>query len=167
MAFSQPAATVMLVSAIGLTAAVLALRQRYERRHREPGLSEADARHFARQDFRRALVGVVMVLLAWASRPARGSSTRSRGRANPWFLAVWLAVFTLIFILLWLALLDWIATWLYARRHRRRSPASGSSSSATSAGGGLSRQRPGQPATRRMAGGRLRSGSGEASAENA
>jgi Na+/H+ antiporter NhaD/arsenite permease-like protein len=120
MAFSQPAATVMLVSAIGVTAAVLTLWQRYERRHREPVLPEADARHFARQDFRRALVGVVLVLLALGITAGSRLEHKIAGQANPWFLAVWLAVFTLIFILLWLALLDWVATWLYARRHRRQ-----------------------------------------------
>src|SRR5205823_6042152 len=66
MALSLPSTTVSLLLAIGVTvvAGVLALRQRYERRHREPALSDADARHFARQDFRRTVVGVVMVLLA-------------------------------------------------------------------------------------------------------
>jgi hypothetical protein len=120
MAFSQPAATVMLVSAIGVTAAVLALRQRYERRHRDPKLSDADGRHFARQDFRRAVVGVVMVLLAVGIAIGSRLEHKRAGQANPWFLAVWLTVFTLILVLLWLALLDWIATWIYARRHRRQ-----------------------------------------------
>jgi hypothetical protein len=121
MALSQPTATVSLVLAIGVTvvAGVLALRQRYERRHREPQLSEDDARHFARQDFRRAVAGVVMVLLALGVAIGARIEPKQAGRANPWFLAVWLAVFTLIFVLLWLALLDWIATWIYGRRHRR------------------------------------------------
>jgi hypothetical protein len=119
MAFSQPAATVMLVSTISVTAAALALWQRYERRRRDPVLTDADARHFARQDFRRALVGVVMVLLALGIAVGSRLKHKLAGQANPWFLAVWLTVFLLIFVLLWLALLDWIATWLYARRHRR------------------------------------------------
>ena len=121
MALSQPAATLSLVLAIGVTvvAVVLALRQQYERRHRDPGLPDADARHFARQDFRRAVVGVVMVLLAVGVAVGTRIDPKLAGKTNPWFLAIWLAVFTLIFILLWLALLDWVATWIYARRHRR------------------------------------------------
>jgi hypothetical protein len=120
MAFSQPAATVVVVSAIGLTAAVLTVWQHYERRRREPVLTEADARHFARQDFRRAVVGVVLLLLALGITAGSRLEHMIAGQANPRFLAVWLAVFSLIFVLLWLALLDWIATWLYARRHRRQ-----------------------------------------------
>ena len=60
-----------------------------------------------------------MVLLALGIAIGSRLEHKIAGRANPWFLAVWLAVFALIFVLLWLALLDWIATWLYARRHRR------------------------------------------------
>jgi cation transport ATPase len=121
MALSQPTATVSLALAIGVTvvAGVLALRQRHERRHREAELSEADARHFARQDLRRALVGVVMVLLALCVAVGSRIEPKLAGRTNAWFLAIWLAVFLQLFVLLWLALLDWIATWLYARRHRR------------------------------------------------
>jgi hypothetical protein len=122
MALAQPTLTVGLALAIGVivVAGLLALRQRHDRRHRETGLSEADARHFARQDFRRAMVGVVMVFLAvGVAVGERIEPSKLAGRTNLWFLAVWLAVFALIIVLLWLALLDWIATWLYARRHRR------------------------------------------------
>ena len=40
-------------------------------------------------------------------------------RANPLFLKLWLAVFVLVLVLLALALMDWVATRLYARRQRR------------------------------------------------
>jgi hypothetical protein len=121
MVLSQPTATISLALAIGVTviAGVLALRQHYERRHRETELSDADTHHFARQDLRRAVVGVVMVIVALGVAIGSRIEPKLVGRANPWFLAVWLAVFVLLFVLLWLALLDWIATWLYARRHRR------------------------------------------------
>jgi hypothetical protein len=119
MALSQSIAAVGLVFGVTAIALVLAVRQWYERRHREGGLSEADARHFARQDFRRSVVAVVMALLA--ACVAVGSALRHKvgGRPNPQFLAIWLAVIALIFVLVWLAMLDWIATWLYGRRHRR------------------------------------------------
>jgi hypothetical protein len=121
MVLSQPTATISLALAVGVTvvAGALALRQRYERRHREPELSDADARHYARQDLRRAVVGLVMVLLALGVAVGSRIEPKLAGRTNPWFLAIWLAVFVLLLVLLWLALLDWIATWLYARRHRR------------------------------------------------
>ncbi len=119
MTLSQPIATAILVIGVIVVAALLAVRQGYERRHRETGLSEADARHFARQDFRRAVVGVVLVLLALGVAVGSQLKHLRAGRPNTWFLGVWLAVFGLIFVLVWLAVLDWIETWLYARRHRR------------------------------------------------
>jgi hypothetical protein len=120
-AIAPTTATVSLALAIGVTvvAGLLALRQRHERRQREPLLSDDDARHFARQDIRRAVVGVVMVLLALGVAVGARVEPKLAGRTNAWFLAVWLAVFTLLLVLLWLALLDWVATWAYARRHRR------------------------------------------------
>src|SRR3954447_18017150 len=107
MAFSPTTATVSLALAIGVTivAGVLALRQRHERRHRETDLSHADAHHFALQDFRRAVVGVVMVLLALCIVVGSRIEPKQAGRTNPWFLAIWLAVFLQLFALLWLALL--------------------------------------------------------------
>jgi hypothetical protein len=121
MALSLPTTTVSLALAIGVTvvAGVLSLRQRHERRHRETELSAADARHYARQDLRRAVVGIVMVLLALGVAVGSRIEVKLAGRTNPWFLATWLAVFVPLFVLLWLALLDWIATWIHARRHSR------------------------------------------------
>jgi hypothetical protein len=121
MARLQSTAAVSLVLAIGVTivAVGLALHLRYQRRRRETGLSDADAHHFARQDIRRAVVAVVMVLLALGVAVGARIEPKIAGRVNPWFIAIWLAIIALVFVLLWLALLDWIATWLYARRHRR------------------------------------------------
>jgi hypothetical protein len=119
MTLSQPAASIGLAIGLTVVAGVLAWRQRHERRHREPDLSDADARHYARQDFRRAIAGSVMLLLAPGIVVAARIEPKLAGRPNLWFLAAWLAIFALIFVLLGLALLDWIATWRYARRHRR------------------------------------------------
>jgi hypothetical protein len=119
LALSQPIAAAVLVIGVIVVAALLAVRQWYERRHRETGLSDADARHFARQDFRRAVVGVVLVLLALGVAVGSQLKHLVAGRPNAWFLGVWLAVIGLILVVVWLALLDWIGTWLYARRHRR------------------------------------------------
>jgi hypothetical protein len=119
MALSEGVATAGLVIGVTVVAGALALRQWHERRHRETELSDDDARHFARQDFRRAVVSVVLLLLALSIAFGSRIEPRPAGRPSPLFLAVWLAIFGLIFVLVWLALLDGIATWLYARRHGR------------------------------------------------
>ncbi len=41
------------------------------------------------------------------------------GRANMLFVQAWIAITGLIIVMLGLALLDWIATRMYARRQRR------------------------------------------------
>ena len=41
------------------------------------------------------------------------------GKANPAFAELWLIVLALIVVLLGLALLDWLATRVYFRRHRQ------------------------------------------------
>jgi protein-S-isoprenylcysteine O-methyltransferase Ste14 len=104
---------------VTLVAFFLGLRQWYERQSRETDLSEFDRGYFARQDLRRAIGVVVMVLLAvgmWVG--ARLEPTTDR-RANLGFVGVWLAVIGLIIVLLALALTDWWATRRYARRMRR------------------------------------------------
>ncbi len=118
---SASTASQFLAVGILTVAGVLAWRQIRDQRRRalEAPLSEADVRHFARQDFRRFVVGAVMVLLALGVAVGTRLAPRLAGRANVWFLAVWLGVFLLILVLLWLALLDWLATWVYARRTRR------------------------------------------------
>jgi hypothetical protein len=112
-------ASLVLATAVVLIAGLLGLRQFLERRSREPDLSEADARHFVRQDIRRALGVGVMLLLAAGLVVGSRLEPKVAGRTNPLFVQVWLGVFLLIFVLLFLAMLDWIATRLYARRHRR------------------------------------------------
>lgn len=105
--------------AVVSVAVVLALRQYREWLGREDDLSEADAKHFARQDMRRGIGVGVMVLLAPGLSIGSRLEPRVGGRTNPMFVPVWLGIFVLIFALLVLALLDLIATRLYARRHRR------------------------------------------------
>jgi hypothetical protein len=119
MALSEPVVAIVLAVALGLTAGLLALRQWYERGHRESDLSDADAQHFARQDFRRGAAGAVMGLLAIGVVVGVHLGHKVAGAANPWFLEVWLIVFGLILVLLWMALCDWVATWHYARRQHR------------------------------------------------
>jgi hypothetical protein len=112
-------ASLVLSAAVVLIAGFLGVRQFFDRRSREPDLSEADARHFVRQDVRRALGVGVMLLLAVGLVIGSRLEPRIAGRTNPRFVQVWLGVFFLIFVLLILAMLDWIATRVYARRHRR------------------------------------------------
>jgi hypothetical protein len=121
MAVSEGAVSVLLASAVALTAVGLALRQWYEKRQRqrEPEMSGPDAEHFARQDFRRAVAGAVMGLLALGVVVGARIGHMVAGGANPWFLEVWLVVFGLILVLLGLALADWVATWRYARRQHQ------------------------------------------------
>jgi hypothetical protein len=112
----------LLSTGIAMIAVFLALRQWYERRAREPDLSPTDRRHFVRQDIRRGLGVVVMLVLAIAvyigSRiaPKVGGAG---GAANLAFVQIWLAVSGLIVVMLCLALFDWVATRTYARRQRQ------------------------------------------------
>jgi hypothetical protein len=109
-----------MAAGISLIAAFLALREWYERRARETDLSEADQLHFARQDVRRSVgVGVifaivVILLVSSAIEP------RIKGRANLFFIELWVVVLGLIIVLLVLAMFDWMGTRSYARRQRRQ-----------------------------------------------
>jgi len=118
-AASATTASLVLTAVLLVLAAYFALRQWRDHRHRDPDLSEADADYFARQDVRRWLGSVVMVLLA----AGIGFGTRINPRANPaarrLFGWVWMGVIVLLLIWLILALLDWRAITAYARRHRQ------------------------------------------------
>ncbi len=118
---AHESAAVSLAISVGVAAVavLLGLRQWHERRLRESDLSEADASHFARQDLRRGMGVVVMLLLAAGLSAGARVEPRLAGRANPLFIQLWLGVFLLILILLILAVLDWLSTRLYARRHVR------------------------------------------------
>jgi len=109
----------VLSAAVIVIAALLAYRQWKDRQRRETDLPEADAAHFVRQDTRRWLGAFVMILLALGLAVGMRLPHIAGGKANTRFVQVWLGVFLLIFVLLLLALLDWLAPRVYARRHRR------------------------------------------------
>jgi hypothetical protein len=111
--------SLLISSGITLIAAFLGLRQWYEWRAREPDLSDRDRRYFFRQDVRRGLGVAVMLILAAGLYFGSRIPPRVAGHANLTFVQVWLAIVSLIIVMLGLALLDWIATRLYARRQQR------------------------------------------------
>jgi len=110
---------VSLALSIGIVAvaAGLLLWLWLQRRDRDTDLSPADARHFARQDVRRTLVAIVLLVLAFIIFFGSPMEAKVNGRANRVFVGLWLSAFALVFILLLLAMLDWLATRFYARRH--------------------------------------------------
>lgn len=114
-----PSASLGLALGILLIAAFLGLRQWYERRARDLDLSVADRAHFMRQDARRGLgVAVLLAIAALAAATAR-LAPKVGGKGNPAFAELWLIILALIIVLLTLALIDWLATRAYARRHRQ------------------------------------------------
>ena len=139
------ASTSLMVSMIvGGVAIALGLIQWSGSRNRDADLTEADARDFVRQDWRRGVGVVLMLLLALgiyvgsripplidtefpydlevrqSVRALSGAwvETWVGGHANPLFLAIWLAVIILLVVLLALAFFDWLATRRYAHRQR-------------------------------------------------
>lgn len=111
-------ASLLLSSGITLIAAFLGLRQWYEWRARD-ALNDRDRNYFFRQDVRRGLGVVVMLMLAASLYFGSRIPPKVAGQANLTFVQVWLAIGALIIVMLGLALLDWISTRLYARRHHR------------------------------------------------
>lgn len=122
-------ASLALALAVASVAVGLGLRLGWERRNRDPDLSEADRRHFLRQDIRRAVGVALLSLLALGvyvgSRvpeliPVEGPRRSGPAvRPNLLFLAVWLGIFASLVGAVVVALIDWSATREYARRHRR------------------------------------------------
>jgi NhaP-type Na+/H+ or K+/H+ antiporter len=112
-------ASLLLSSGITLIAAFLGLRQWYERRARSDDLSDRDRGYFFRQDLRRGIGVGVMLLLAAGLYFGSRVPPQVGGKANATFLEIWLAISGLIVVMLVLALIDWISTRLYARRHQR------------------------------------------------
>lgn len=123
-----------LALALGVSsiAVILGLLLWRERTTRDPGLGDEDRKHFLLQDIRRGFGLVLMALVAAGvyagSRmptfviepgdPTHLVKAARHAHPNRLFLAVWLAVFGSTVILLGLAMMDWIATRRYARRHR-------------------------------------------------
>jgi hypothetical protein len=114
-------ATASLVLSIGVAAVAALLFGLVwtDRNRRDPELSADDAEHFAKQDARRVVGTVVMLLLSAAIYFGSRIPHMAAGRANPLFVQIWLGAFLLIFFLLVLGILDWQAIRLYARRHRQ------------------------------------------------
>jgi hypothetical protein len=119
MAPNVETASLILAIAIAFAAVSLAMRQWSERRCREPDLSPPDRLHFSRQDWRRGIGIVVLLLLAYGVRVGSLLEPVIAGGANPQFLMAWMVVLELIFVALGLALWDWLATRKYAARHRQ------------------------------------------------
>jgi hypothetical protein len=113
------AASLALSVGVAAVALLLAWRQWREGRGRESDLSAADSAHFLRQDIRRWMGVVVMILIAVALAVGSRVEPKAAGRTNPWFVVVWLTVCVLVLVLLVLALFDWLGTSRYARRHRQ------------------------------------------------
>jgi len=103
-----------------LSAIILGWRHWREYRNRPHDLAPLDQRHFARQDFRRSLGTIVLLLLGLALVIGGRMSPRVNGQANLKFVQLWSGVAFLMVVLLILAMLDWFSTRLYARRHKHR-----------------------------------------------
>jgi hypothetical protein len=141
---SLASTSLVLSVAVATIAVLLGLRQWWEHRVRGADLSDADHTHFFRQDLRRAMGVLLMLILALgiyigsrippmvsdfpldadfkqAIRAIAGAwvDTWIHGQANPQFVALWFGVTVVLVALLALALLDWRATRRYARRQRQ------------------------------------------------
>ena len=116
---SGPASIVLAVLVLA-AAGFLGWRQWRDFRSRPAGLSPKDESHFARQDLRRLLGTICLALIAVALIVGGRMPARVNGRANQEFIQIWSGILALMVILVLLALLDWISTRLYARRHRQR-----------------------------------------------
>jgi hypothetical protein len=110
---------VLMSTGIMMIAFFLGLRQWYESRDRDPNLSDFDRTYFSRQDLRRGLGVAIMLILALGIWIGARMEPLIAGKANMTFVQVWLVVIVLILVLLVVAMLDWLATRLYARRLRR------------------------------------------------
>jgi hypothetical protein len=111
-------ASLVLSTLILLVAGLLTWREWADRRDRAPELSPEDARHFSHQDRRRVLGLVVLVALAVGLVVGSRIPHKLGNHTNPQFLGIWFGVFLLISMLLFLAMIDWLALRVFARRHR-------------------------------------------------
>jgi hypothetical protein len=121
MPIAVAGATESLILAAGVlaVAAYFAWRQWVERRRRGTQATRDDAIHFIRQDARRFLGSVLMALVAVGLCVGTRIDVRAGPSQRLLFSATWLGVIALVGLLLILAMLDWLATRAYARRHRR------------------------------------------------
>jgi hypothetical protein len=110
--------SLVLAALVISAAAFLGWRQWRDMRTRPAELSALDRNHFFRQDVRRLVGTIVLALLSVAIGIGGRMPHRVNGVANTRFIQLWAGVVFLIAALLILALLDWISTQLYLRRHR-------------------------------------------------
>jgi hypothetical protein len=118
--FQEAVASLVLSAGLVLVALALLAWLRYERNHREAELSHEDTAHFSRQDTRRAAVAVILGILAVGIFVGSRVRPVAAGRVNPLFLQIWLSVSILVVVIVVLAMIDWLATRAYARRHFRQ-----------------------------------------------
>ncbi len=109
----------ILAVLIAFTALLLLLAQGRERKIRDSGLDEIDARYFRRRETRRVFGLGLMLLLSWALWTGSRTPVRIKGIGNPGFVRIWFGVILLLLCLLGTALFDWVETFIYARRQHR------------------------------------------------
>ena len=111
---------IWMASGIVSVAIFLGLWQWFDRRARGSEMDLEDRQFFRNQDIRRGVGIIAMGLLAVtiALVPLGGALASTRAQVL-WQTGVVTALVVLILTLLVLALLDWMATHRYARRHRR------------------------------------------------
>ena len=109
-----------MAAGVGLITLFLGLRLWYERKGRLSTNSEGEREFFRFQDFRRGLGIGIMSAIALATAYGGQISHRVDGKANLAFVVVWFSVIVLVVVLLVLAMIDWVATFRFARRARRR-----------------------------------------------
>src|SRR5687768_2794441 len=95
---------VILSAGVAGVAGFLAQRQWSERRSRSANLSPADARHFERQDFRRGIGALGLLLLALGLFIGSRLDPVVGGRANLSFVRAWFCVGGLVIFELILAM---------------------------------------------------------------
>jgi uncharacterized membrane protein YedE/YeeE len=112
--------SVALAGLVLLAAAFLAWRQWRDARSRPSDLPPLDRNHFARQDLRRVIGTIVLGFLGVAIAFGGQMPHMVNGQANTKFVQLWAGVAFLIAVLLMLAMLDWVSTRLYFKRHRQK-----------------------------------------------
>lgn len=108
----------LAAAGILLVALFLGLWQKFDQRSRDADPSPRDRDFFRRQDRRRYVGIAVMVSLGIAIYLLTPVLNQPKGN-ELWLIGLLSLVSVLIVVLLALAVLDWLATRRYARRHRR------------------------------------------------